>query len=262
MVHKIGFIGAGNMATALIVAFSKAKVASVISVSDRNVEKLEHLRSKVDVFVSQSNVSVVQESSIVFVCVKPKDVVRVMDEIKDHVSGKLVVSIAAGITLETLESTLDTSVVRVMPNTPCLVGEMAAGYALGTKVSKKEAQMISDLLNVAGVAVKVSEKDIDVVSALSGSGPAFMAYLFKIMVKSAEKQGLSSELAWKLMLQTAKGTAIQMQQTGMSADDLITMVSSPGGSTIEGRKVLEKAGLEKVFSSTLEAAVKKNKQLG
>tara|TARA_Y100000310_G_scaffold256108_1_gene263814 strand:- start:3127 stop:3909 length:783 start_codon:yes stop_codon:yes gene_type:complete len=260
MGEKIGFIGAGNMASALAAAFSS--VAEEISVSDKSAEKLEHLRGKVEVLVSQSNVSVVQESEIVFICVKPKDVASVLSEIKDHVAGKVVVSIAAGVTLKTLEKELDCSVIRVMPNTPCLVGEMAAGYALGSKVTKKEGKMIGELLNVAGVAVEVNEKDIDVVSALSGSGPAFMAYLMKTFVKVAEKQGLSSELAWKLMLQTAKGTAIQMQKTGMSADDLITMVSSPGGSTIEGRKVLEKAGLEKVFSSTIDATVKKNKKLG
>jgi pyrroline-5-carboxylate reductase len=251
---KIGFIGAGNMAAALVAAMH----GHSILVSDRIKARAKKLPCK----VARDNVTLVRGSAIIFLCVKPQDVGRVLEEIKEVVGQKIIVSIAAGISIAAIQSAVQgAKVIRVMPNTPALVGEMAAGYAVGLGVSKKEAELVGRILGVAGMAIEVKESQLNAVTGLSGSGPAFFAYLYNAFITAGKQVGLSAETARQLTLQTAIGTAVLLGESRMSASALIKKVSSPNGTKIAGRKILEKSGVNKIISRTVSAAVKRSIEL-
>ena len=258
----IGFIGAGNMASALIESIIKAGLVSPenIIASDRNKEKLEKLKKNINIAITQSNKEVAQNSDILFLCVKPKDFDGLLEEIKDIAKNKLIVSIAAGIKLKKIESKLDSRVIRVMPNTPCIVGEMAAGFSLGKKSTKKDAEIIKNILTSAGKAFLLKEDMLDVVTALSGSGPAFFAFFIDEFAKAAIKNGLDKDIAFQLAAQTCLGTGKLLLEKNIKPDELIKMVASKGGTTEAGLKVLKKS--TKLLEKTFNAALKKSKGLG
>ncbi len=260
---KIGFIGAGKMAEAMIKAVINSKITNKIYASDKNKEKLEHIKKEAKINVFSDNKELVNNSDLVFLAVKPQNIDEVLDEIKDNVKNQLIVSIAAGITLSRLESKLKNKrIIRVMPNTPCLVNEMAAGFSLGKHCNDKDAKLIEEILNSAGKAFLLKEDLLDAVTGLSGSGPAFIAYLLEAMIEGGIKSGLNKDIATELALQTAKGTAKLLQETGMTTQELIKAVSSPKGTTIAGREILENSDIKEVLIKTIEKATKRSKELG
>ncbi len=261
---RIGFIGAGKMAEALIKAVINSKITSnnKVYASDRNKERLQYIKKETKINVSNDNDKTVNNSDIIFLAVKPQNMDEVLDEIKNKVKNQLIVSIAAGITIKTLEAKLKGKVARVMPNTPCLVGEMAAGFSLGKNCNDKDAMLIEKILNSAGKAFLVKEEMLDAVTGLSGSGPAFVAYLIEGMIEAGVKSGLSKDIATELALQTAKGTAKLLQETGMTTKELIKAVSSPNGTTVAGRKVLEKSDVKDIIAKTIKKAAERSKELG
>jgi len=259
---KIGFIGAGNMAFALVKAIKSAGLASSIIASDISDERLDFIKEQTRIKTTKDNKEVLDNSDIIFLCVKPQVIDQVLDEIQGRVKNKLIISIAAGVKLKKLESKLNAKSVRVMPNTPCLVGEMAAGFAVGKKVKEDDIALVEELLNSAGKAFLLKEKMLDAVTGLSGSGPAFIAYLLEGLIEGGVKQGLSRDVASELALQTALGTAKLLLESGMSTNELINMVSSPGGTTVAGRKVLENSNIKEILKKTVEAAAKRSRELG
>ena len=262
---RIGFIGAGKMAEALIKAVIDSKIthSKNIYASDKNKERLEYIKKETKINVFNDNKKIINNSDIVFLAVKPQNMDEVLDEIKDIVKNQLIVSIAAGITLKRLESKLkNRRIIRVMPNTPCLVGEMAAGFSLGKNCNDKDAKIIEEILNSAGKAFLIKEELLDAVTGLSGSGPAFIAYLLEGMIEGGVKSGLNRDIATELALQTAKGTAKLLQETGMTTQELIKAVSSPGGTTIAGREILESSDVKEILIKTIEKAAKRSKELG
>lgn len=260
MNYKIGFIGAGKMAEALVKTILNNKITDNIVTSDIDNNRLSYIKKELNIKTTNSNKEVL-EADIIFLAVKPQVIDSVLDEIKE--TNKLVVSIAAGITLGYLESKLKKArVVRVMPNTPCLVGEMAAGFSLGKKVEDEDVKIIEEILNSAGKAYLLEEELLDAVTALSGSGPAFIAYLLEGLIEAGIKEGLGKDIATELALQTCKGTAKLLQETGMTPKELIGMVSSPGGTTMEGMKVLKKSDITNTLNKTIEAATRRSKELG
>jgi len=262
---KIGFIGCGKMAEALIKGIIDSKITgnNDIYASDRNKERLEHIKKETKINVFDDNKKVVDNSDIIFLAVKPQNMDELLDEIKDKIKNQLIVSIAAGITIKKIESKLkDKRIVRVMPNTPCLVGEMAAGFSLGKKCNDKDAMLIEKILNSAGKAFLLKEEMLDAVTGLSGSGPAFIAYLLEAMIEGGIKSGLDKDIAIELALQTAKGTAKLLQETGMTTKELIEAVSSPGGTTIAGREILEKSDVKDIIIKTIKKAAERSKELG
>jgi pyrroline-5-carboxylate reductase len=257
---SIGFIGAGKMAEALIKAIQKSKLSKNIIASDKNDSRLTKLSKELNIKTTKNNRDLLN-SDIIFLAVKPQNIGEVLDEIAD--TNKLVVSIAAGITIKQLESKLKNArIVRVMPNTPRLVNEMAAGFAVGKKVKDKDLLIIEKILNSAGKAYLLNESNLDAVTALSGSGPAFVSYLIQAMIEAGHKQGLSKEISSELTLQTFKGTAALLQQTGISPKELIDMVSSPNGTTVAGRKVLESSIIKEKIDKTILEAKKRSQELG
>lgn len=258
----IGFVGAGNMATALARAIEAAEPGVRFIASDVDETRLQKFCGELsDCSPVRDNRKVPAEADVVFLAVKPQVMPKVLPDLTG--SNRLFVSVAAGITLSTLEAGLpDGRIIRVMPNTPGLVGAMAAGYAGGSRVSSEDLALVGRLLSRAGVAVEVPEDQINAVTGVSGSGPAYVARLIEAFSAAGERNGLSHETANKLALATFAGTARLLQETEMTPDELVRMVSSPNGTTVAGREVLEASDISEVIGRTVDATVTRSKELG
>ncbi|MBI4153040.1 pyrroline-5-carboxylate reductase, partial [Candidatus Woesearchaeota archaeon] len=258
----IGFIGCGKMGCALISSILKNTPYHIIG-SDRSEECLKTVKSQLKIQTTTDNKELAKKSSIIFLSVKPQDMNQVLKEIKQELKNQLIVSIAAGITIKTITAALKyDKVIRVMPNTPCLVGEMAAGYSCGKAVTKDEAEAIKQILSNAGMAFEVEEKHLDAITALSGSGPAFFAAFIKSFADAAAEEGLPKAIAVKLACQTALGTGKLLLEKNMQPEELIAMVSSPGGTTVAGLHVLEKNRMDSILAQAYKAAVQRSRELG
>lgn len=259
---RLGFIGTGNMASALIKSM-RAKGSSIIS-SDKNVEKLQKAGQELKIDITDSNKEVLACSDIIFLCVKPKDFAGALEEIKDYSGNKILVSIAAGIKVSSIEKIIgqNKKIVRVMPNLNCAVGEMAATYCCNKNIAKEEKTAIGSLLNAAGLALEIEEEKMDAVTALSGSGPAFVAYILEAFAKAGEKEGLSKEISYNLALQTLFGTAKLLKETKESPECFIKRVASPKGTTEAGIEALDKSEIIAIIEKTIRAAAKRSRELG
>lgn len=265
---KIGFIGAGNMAEAIIKGIIDAKVYKPkdIIITDIRFKRVRIVRSKYKVKSLRSNPQLAESVDILVLSVKPQNMAQVLDEIKKAVGKNiLIVSIAAGITTKRIQKALgNVPVVRVMPNTPALVGQGAAAiYA--TKKAQGRLKEVKRIFSAVGIVVTVkSEKLLDAVTAVSGSGPAYFFLLMEEMIKSAARLGLPKDIAQKLVLQTAKGAgllAVEAAGKNQSPDILRKNVTSPGGTTEAAMKVFSKRDFEKMVQNALIAAAKRSRQL-
>lgn len=264
--EKIGFIGAGKMAEALICAFIDKNAASPESIyaSDISSDRLNYLKNKTGINTCSGNIEVVNNTDIVFLAVKPQNFKELLPEIKDSVTAeKLVISIAAGISTPRMEAGLNNPrVIRVMPNTPCLVSEMAGAYCAGKYASEEDIKTADRLLNSAGSVVLLKEELLDAVTGLSGSGPAFAAYIINAFIEAGKKVGLDETAAKELSLQTFLGTAKLLKEKEISPEELITMVKSPGGTTAAGLNLLENSELKNIIIDTIKKAEERSKELG
>lgn len=262
MSYKIGFIGAGKMATAIIkgIIDSKFCESKNIFVSDVNEEALKKMEEDLKISPVKTNNDVVKSSDIVFCAVKPFVLKEVLSGVKNDFSEeKLLVSIAAGISTKTIEEyTGKMPVIRVMPNTPAFVKAGMSAVCKGTYAEEKHADLICKIFNSLGVAVKEDEKNIDVITAVSGSGPAYFYYFINEFAKAGEKFGLNKETALTLAAQTALGSAKMAMETGISLEQLIINVTTPGGCTEVGNNILAECKtneiIEKVVKGTMEKA--------
>lgn len=263
---KAGFIGAGNMAEALIKAVLDKNIFknNEIITSDKNNERLDHIKNSLKIGITNDNKFLVKNCSIIILSIKPQNMEEVLNVIKDEVTDKhLIVSIAAGIRVDYIENKLrNKRIIRVMPNAPCLVGEMAAGFSAGKYAKTEDIELVKKILNSAGKAFEVKEELIDAVTGLSGSGPAFLAYILEGLIEGGVEQGLSKNVAAELAMQTMKGTGKLLQKKKLTAKELIEIVSSPGGTTIAGREILENSDIKEILIKTVEAAAKRSRELG
>jgi len=262
MIKNIGFIGAGNMAYALAQAIIERESAVQVNVFDIRPERMDLFAGDFPrVKLKKGNNDLAAASEVIFIAVKPREIDMVLKEIVE--TKKLVISIAAGITIKHLESSLPHArVFRVMPNTPCLVMEMAAGFAVGSRATTGDVELVQTLLSCAGFVVRVKEEQLDVVTGLSGSGPAFIAYLAEAFINAGTGLGLSEKTARELALKTISGTSLLLEKSGMSPRELINMVSSPRGTTVAGREILEGSDCSEIIRRTVEAAAARSKELG
>lgn len=262
MIKNIGFIGAGNMAYALAQAIIEQESEVQVNVFDIRPERMDLFTGDFPrVKLKKGNRDLAADSEIIFIAVKPQEIDMVLKEIVEI--KKIVISIAAGITIKRLESSLPHArVFRVMPNTPCLVGEMAAAFAVGSLSTAGDVELVQRLLSCAGYAVKVKEEQLDAVTGLSGSGPAFIAYLAEAFISAGTGLGLSEKTARELTLKTIKGTSLLLEKSGMSPRELINMVSSPSGTTVAGREILESSDCSEIVRKTVAAAADRSKELG
>ncbi len=264
---KIAFLGGGNMAEALIkgILAAGAAKAGQMSVTDLSTDRLENLKKTYGIIVQKSNKDAVSGADVVLLCVKPQVIDKVLEEIAPTAdSGKLVISIAAGITLARIEKALtaDPRVVRVMPNTPALVLAGAAAVAAGKTATAADVEIARQIFGAVGRAVVVEEKLMDAVTGLSGSGPAYVFMIIDALSDAGVKAGLPRQLALELAAQTVYGAAKMVLETKEHPGKLRDMVTSPGGTTIEGLHALEKGKLRATLMNAVEAATARSKELG
>lgn len=264
---RLGFLGAGRMGEALVRGILGVRLARPehVLMSDIDGERLARLARELGVRVVGDNAELVAASDAVFVALKPGVVREVLPGLAGAVGGgKLVVSIAAGVTLGELEGMLGAGarVVRVMPNAACVVGAGASGYALGPAASEADGELVHRVLSAVGMALRVPEAQLDAVTGLSGSGPAFAALVIEGLADGGVLCGLPREAALKLAAQTVLGAARLVLETGQHPAELKDMVASPGGTTMAGLKVLEAQGLRAALIQAVEAAARRAKELG
>ncbi|MBW2967932.1 pyrroline-5-carboxylate reductase [Candidatus Woesearchaeota archaeon] len=258
---RLGFIGAGNMASAMMQSVLNKGVCAPgdIICSDVNPDAVSRA-GQLGVRVTMDNALVVKESDIVVIAVKPQVVAEVVDKIVDS-DDIVFISIAAGIKLSAFAGKLR-KVVRLMPNTPCLVGEMAGGYAVGEGVGADDVLMVRKVLDACGVAFKMEESMLDAVTGLSGSGPAFVARMIEWYAAAGVRNGLDQDAAYQLALKTFLGTSKLLTDMNMTPEELVKMVSSPGGTTVAGREVLEGSDVAEVLGKTVSRATERSRELG
>ncbi len=263
----VGFIGCGKMATALAQGYIRANLVAPAQLigSDVAEESRAAFSRVTGAVTTANNREVLQAAEVVVLAVKPDQVQGVIAEIRDALTpAHLLLSIAAGVTLARLEQALPegTRVVRVMPNTPALVGASATAYAPGRAARKEDAQLVHRLFAAVGSAVQVKEPLLDAVTGLSGSGPAYVFLMLEALSDGGVAAGLPREVATRLAAQTLLGSAQMVLETGQHPAALREMVTSPGGTTIEGLHELEKAGVRAALISAVRSAAEKARRLG
>jgi pyrroline-5-carboxylate reductase len=264
---KIGFLGAGKMATALAKGFTKAGIAQPedMIASDVMPGARESFAKEVGCATTAWNPEVLKSANVLILAVKPDQVNPLLNEVRGQFSSDhVLISIAAGVTIARLENGLATGsrVVRVMPNTPALVGACASGYALGKNASAEDGQLTQRLFSSVGVAYQVKELLLDAVTGLSGSGPAYAFLIIEALSDGGVAAGLPRDVATKLAAQTLLGSAKMVLETGYHPGALKDMVTSPGGTTIEGIHELELGGVRGALMNAVRAAADKSKKLG
>jgi len=268
---RIGFLGAGVMASALIDGMLRAGTISAdrIIASDPYSLSREKLIQK-GARSTEDNAEVVRTSDVIIIATKPDVVGIALQELTAGVnadidfSKKSFISIAAGVPIATLESYLPPntkSVIRVMPNTPCLVGQSAAAFSPGTNTNEDDKLVCKSIFNSVGTVCEVPEKLMDAVTGLSGSGPAYVFMMIEALADGGVRAGLPRAVALQLAAQTVKGAATMVLETGQHPGVLKDQVCSPGGTTIAGVEALEEHGFRAAAMSAVVAAAKRSSEL-
>lgn len=263
----VGFLGAGKMAAALARGFLRAGLVTTdgLVASDPMAAARKAFQDATGVGAGEDNLAVLNSSDVLILAVKPSQVFALIESMRERLTERhLVISIAAGIPLAKLEDALPARLraVRVMPNTPALVGAGASAFALGHAATRDDADLTRRLFGSVGLAFEVSEPLLDAVTGLSGSGPAYACLIIEALSDGGVAAGLPRAMATQLAAQTLLGTARLVMESGEHPGALKDMVTSPGGTTIEGVHELEKAGLRGALMSAVRAAAAKARQLG
>jgi len=264
---RIGFIGAGNMAEALTRGLLKARLCSpeAIFASDVKEDRLRLFKEAFGVQTFQENAQVVARAEVLLLAVKPQDMGAVLEGLAPFVDEtRTLISIAAGVPIRFIAERLakKARIIRVMPNTPALVLEGAAGIAKGEHATEEDLAIALQIFQAVGKVAVVEEKLLDAVTGLSGSGPAYVAVIIEALADGGVRMGLPREVALTLAAQTVLGTARMILEGKRSPAELKDMVASPGGTTIAGLHVLERGGLRAALMDAVEAATKRSQELG
>ncbi|HPX61450.1 MAG TPA: pyrroline-5-carboxylate reductase [Deltaproteobacteria bacterium] len=264
--HTIAFIGGGNMAEAILKGLLSTGVNAVtIHISEPMAARREHLAEKYGVTVHAANTDAVQHADIVILAIKPQVAESVIKGLAPAIDNKkLVITIMAGIRTDMIEAGLAPAsrVVRVMPNTPALVGAGATAICAGANASTDDVNLVDQIFALAGDTVRVEEKLMDAVTALSGSGPAFVCAFIEALSDAGVKCGLSRDISASLAVQTVLGTARMVHETGGHPALLREQVTSPAGTTIAGLHALEVGAFRGTVMNAVDAACQRSKELG
>lgn len=263
---RIGFIGAGNMATAIVNGILKnhAKAAEFISVFDLDSQKLALMAEK-GVDTVSSCAELAAKSDIIVLAVKPQNYEEVLNDIKNDVSAeKVIVTIAAGISIDYIRRGLGINcpAVRVMPNTPLLLGKGASAICRSENISDEDFQEVYNMFALSGEAVILPESQMNAVIAVNGSSPAYVYLFAKSMVDYAVSVGIDPQVALSLICKTFEGSAEMLRSSGDSPEVLIDKVSSKGGTTIEAMKVLNDRKVPEAIFDAMAACTKRAEELG
>jgi pyrroline-5-carboxylate reductase len=264
--EKIGVIGAGKIGSAIVRGIIRAGLVSKdqVMASDVSDTLLQSIGQELGIKVTSDNGKLCEFASIVILAVKPQILDSVVSEIAKKVPNKLLVSVAAGVPLSRIEANLTpgTRVVRVMPNIPCVVGAGASCYAAGTHANAADLENVGSILNSFGVASAVEEKDLDAVTGLSGSGPAYVFVFIESLADGGVRAGLSRDVALRLALQTVYGSARMALESTKHIAELKDEVTSPGGTTIAGLHALEQHGFRGAVMDAVVSATRRSQELG
>ena len=263
---KIGFIGSGNMGQALAAGVLRAGLAgnSSIKMSDKDGEKLKSVEKNLGINGTKVNNELVEWADTIILAVKPGIIPSVIEEIKSVVTpSKLVISIAAGVTISLIEQTLagEIPVVRAMPNTPALVNQGATAIAIGHFADTSHMERANSIFSAVGVVVTVDESMMDAITALSGSGPAYIFFVAEVMEEAGKKLGLQPEMVQKLVRQTISGSAKMLVESDSGPRGLREKVTSPGGTTESALNFLKKSGFEQMLVKAISAAARRSEEL-
>lgn len=278
---KLGFIGCGKMATALVHGVQKTGLCSAgdIFLSDAIPAAAQKLAAETGATSLASNAEIVGASEVVVLAVKPGDAITALKSVSggqmestmrwawkggNAGESRLLISIVAGLSLAALESAAGDRwrVVRVMPNTPALVLRGASAFTLGTKATTEDAETVRKIFGSVGIAAQVKEELLDAVTGLSGSGPAYVYTVVEALADGGVLMGLPRELALQLAAQTVVGAAQMVLEGGEHPGVLRDRVASPGGTTIAGLEALERGGLRSALMAAVRAATERSRQLG
>ncbi len=264
---KIAFLGAGNMAEALVKGLLRAGTAAQqeIVCAEPRAERREEIAKRYGVAVATSNVEAAEQADVIVLSVKPQTMDLLLEEIAPAIDHrKLVISIAAGISIATIARKLGAGVriVRTMPNTPALVGAGATALARGAHATDADLEQAKSLFQAVGIAHVVEEHHLDAVTGLSGSGPAFVFLAIEALADGGVKVGLARPVAMALAAQTVMGAAKLVLETGEHPGRLKDQVTSPGGTAIAGVHALEVGGLRAALIAAVEVATRRSHELG
>lgn len=265
MNKKIGFIGCGKMASAIIKGVLSSSNKYDIKGSEVNPDVAKCAEERLGIPVLTDNKMLVMDSDVIFLAVKPNCVVGILEEIKSEITpDKLIVSIAAGVSTSKIEKVLGQArVIRVMPNTPALVLEGMSGICKGSFARDEDAEFVMGLLSSIGKCIEVNENQIDIVTAISGSGPAFFYKVIEDMARAGEKLGLDYDKSLMLATQTALGSAKMVFNRGeLTVQTLIDNVATKGGCTFVGISVMNDEHSDKLFYDVIDKTTQKANELG
>ncbi|MDD2552998.1 MAG: pyrroline-5-carboxylate reductase [Desulfotomaculaceae bacterium] len=262
----IGFIGGGAMGEALVSGLFRAGLVapSQVYISDTSEQRREQLGQKLGVNTTADNCTVTRKADIIIISVKPYVAASVLKEIAAVARPEQIyISIAAGVTISQIESCLAGTipVVRVMPNTPCLVGEGASAISAGRYAGEESIKVAMAVFNASGKAVEVPESLLDCVTGLSGSGPAYMYLVLESLIDGAVRLGLPGDLARELAAQTMLGAAKMVLETAEHPAKLKNMVTTPGGTTAAGLFALEEGALRSVLMKAVAEATRRSQEM-
>lgn len=263
---KLYFIGSGKMATAIAggVISSGIMPREMIGAFDPACAAAEAFKLQTGITVDTSSPeNGIKDSEAVLIAVKPQTVTAALTPYRELFSGKLLISIAAGITIEKLQQICGTDrIIRVMPNTPALVGKGASAFAVGKGCSDSDCGFAQNILNATGIAMQVKEDDLDAVTALSGSGPAYVFEFIQALVDGGVAEGLTRDTALRLAVQTVAGAAEMVAKTGEHPTALKDKVTSPAGTTSRALELLAERGFAGTVIQAVRAAAARSKELG
>ncbi|MGG5255357.1 pyrroline-5-carboxylate reductase [Neobacillus sp. SM06] len=265
---KLVFIGAGSMAEALISGIVENQLVDgkdIWVTNQQNEKKLALLQTQYGIHYTYDLRLLFQGADAVILAMKPKDAATAVSKIKDYLTKDvLLISVLAGVSIETIETLADQqlAIARAMPNTSAAVGKSATAIAVNQRVTEQQSRIISELFATVGMTAFVAEDDLDAVTGLSGSGPAYIYYLVEAMENSAAEIGLERAMAKELIVQTLIGAAEMLKTSEKSPSQLRKEVTSPGGTTEAGIQILQENGVQEAFIACIKAAAARSRKMG
>jgi pyrroline-5-carboxylate reductase len=261
--YRFGFIGAGKLAGSVIrgLLLKNFCAPDAILASEPNVETRAQLQNELGISLTTENSELAAKTEIVFLGVKPQMVLPVLRGLGAGLTDKLVVSFAAGMRIAQMEEVTPARIMRVLTNTPSAIGRAASALASGPRATEQDREKIRTMFGAIGVVVEVDDNQIDTVTALAGSGPAFVYAMIEALARGGEKMGLNKQASLQLAAQTALGAAEMMITGGKSPEELIRMVVTPGGTTAAGLRVMDERSVADALAAAVQAATKRGQEM-
>lgn len=261
--YQFGFVGAGKLVGSVIRGLMRAKFCAPgeIIASEPNEQTRAALQREAGVSITANNADVAENSRAIFIGVKPGMVLGVLRDLAPKLENKLVISLAGGVRIASMEKVTSARLMRALTNTPSAICRAATGITRGSRSTNDDVDLARRIFSAIGVVVEVNESQIDIVTALSGSGPAFVYAIIDALASGGTKLGLAKNLSLELAIQTTLGAAELMGESKMSAEDLIKMVVTPGGTTAAGLAVMEKMKTSESLIAAVEVATKRGQEM-